>query len=98
MEISQKTPDAAQPPVTRPVETGRSIRFNALAAKQMSGASEEPIHSGQAGCGSQGAHPLRALQSKGHVLGFMGDGINDAPALKATDVDISVDSTVDIAK
>jgi Mg2+-importing ATPase len=41
---------------------------------------------------------VRALQSKGHVLGFMGDGINDAPALKAADVGISVDSAVDIAK
>jgi Mg2+-importing ATPase len=41
---------------------------------------------------------IRALQSKGHVMGFMGDGINDAPALKAADVGISVDSAVDIAK
>ena len=41
---------------------------------------------------------IHALQSKGRVLGFMGDGINDAPALKAADVGISVDSAVDIAK
>lgn len=41
---------------------------------------------------------IRALQSRGHVLGFLGDGINDAPALKAADVGISVDSAVDIAK
>ena len=41
---------------------------------------------------------IHALQSKGHVLGFMGDGINDAPALKAADVGISVNSAVDIAK
>ncbi|MBI1752666.1 MAG: magnesium-translocating P-type ATPase [Acidobacteria bacterium] len=41
---------------------------------------------------------IRALQAKGHVPGFMGDGINDAPALKAADVGISVDSAVDIAK
>ena len=41
---------------------------------------------------------IRALQSKGHVPGFMGDGINDAPALKAADVGISVDGAVDIAK
>jgi len=41
---------------------------------------------------------IRALQKNGHVVGFMGDGINDAPALKAADVWISVDSAVDIAK
>ncbi len=41
---------------------------------------------------------IHALQNKGHVLGFMGDGINDAPALKAADVGISVNSAVDIAK
>ena len=41
---------------------------------------------------------IRALQKKGHVVGFMGDGINDAPALRTADVGISVDSAVDIAK
>jgi Mg2+-importing ATPase len=39
-----------------------------------------------------------ALQSKGHVVGFLGDGINDGPALRAADVGISVDSAADIAK
>jgi P-type Mg2+ transporter len=41
---------------------------------------------------------IRALQQQGHVVGFLGDGINDAPALKAADVGISVNSAVDIAK
>ena len=41
---------------------------------------------------------IKALQNNGHVVGFMGDGINDAPALKAADVGISVDSGVDIVK
>jgi Mg2+-importing ATPase len=39
-----------------------------------------------------------ALHTKGHVVGFLGDGINDSPALKAADVGISVDTAVDIAK
>ena len=47
---------------------------------------------------AQKAAVINALQSKGHVVGFMGDGINDGPALKAADVGISVDSGVDIAK
>jgi P-type Mg2+ transporter len=47
---------------------------------------------------SQKESIINALQSKGHVVGFMGDGINDAPALKAADVGISVNSAVDIAK
>ena len=41
---------------------------------------------------------VAALRAQGHVVGFLGDGINDAPALRAADVGISVDSAVDIAK
>lgn len=41
---------------------------------------------------------VRSLRARGHVVGFMGDGINDAPALRAADIGISVDSAVDIAK
>ncbi len=41
---------------------------------------------------------IRALQHHKHTVGFMGDGINDAPALHAADVGISVDTAVDIAK
>jgi Mg2+-importing ATPase len=41
---------------------------------------------------------IAALQSRGHTVGFLGDGINDAPALRSADVGVSVDSAVDIAK
>jgi Mg2+-importing ATPase len=41
---------------------------------------------------------VQALHAKGHVVGFLGDGINDSPALKNADVGISVDTAVDIAK
>ena len=41
---------------------------------------------------------MRLLKANGHVVGFMGDGINDAPALRTADIGISVDTAVDIAK
>jgi len=46
----------------------------------------------------QKARIVTALRNKGHTVGFMGDGINDATAMKAADVGISVDTAVDIAK
>ena len=41
---------------------------------------------------------ITALRERGHVVGYMGDGINDAPSLKTADVGISVDTGVDVAK
>ncbi len=47
---------------------------------------------------AQKARVIKALHLSGHVVGFLGDGINDGPALKAADVGVSVDTAVDIAK
>lgn len=41
---------------------------------------------------------MQLLKQNGHTVGFMGDGINDAPAMKVADVGISVDTAVDVAK
>ncbi len=46
----------------------------------------------------QKARIIRALRGRGHTVGFLGDGINDAPALRDADVGISVDTAVDIVK
>ena len=46
----------------------------------------------------QKARVVRSLQRQGHTVGFLGDGINDAPALHDADVGISVDTATDIAK
>lgn len=41
---------------------------------------------------------IEALQANGHVVGYMGDGINDAPSLRTADVSVSVNNAVDVAK
>ena len=41
---------------------------------------------------------INLLKSNGHVVGFMGDGINDAPSLRTSDVGVSVNNAVDVAK
>ncbi|MCC7519585.1 MAG: magnesium-translocating P-type ATPase [Verrucomicrobiae bacterium] len=47
---------------------------------------------------SQKERIIQALQQRGHVVGYLGDGINDAPSLRTADVGISVDTAVDVAK
>jgi Mg2+-importing ATPase len=47
---------------------------------------------------SQKDRIINALKSNGHVVGFLGDGINDAPSMRVSDVSISVENAVDVAK
>ena len=47
---------------------------------------------------SQKNRIILALKARGHVVGYLGDGINDAPSLHTADVGISVDGAVDVAK
>jgi Mg2+-importing ATPase len=46
----------------------------------------------------QKSRVVRVLKGRGHTVGFLGDGINDAPAVREADIGISVDTAVDIAK
>jgi Mg2+-importing ATPase len=41
---------------------------------------------------------IRALQARGHTVGFIGDGVNDAPAIRAAEVGLSVDGATDVAR
>jgi len=87
----------------------REVRFDAgehlVTGDQVAKMSEEELHEAVTTCHvfakldpMQKEQIVTALRQTGHVVGFMGDGINDAPALRAADVGISVDSAVDVAK
>lgn len=71
------------------VEQASDARLGELATQHQVFAKLTPAHKERI---------VRALHKQGHVVGFLGDGINDAPALRAADIGISVDSAVDVAK
>ncbi|MFI6002597.1 magnesium-translocating P-type ATPase [Streptomyces sp. NPDC051366] len=71
------------------IDTLDDPALRALAARTTVFAKVNPV---------QKARIVRALQADGHTVGFLGDGINDAAALRDADVGISVDTAVDIAK
>jgi Mg2+-importing ATPase len=73
----------------RDIETLDDAALDALVARVTVFAKMSPL---------QKARVVRALQRLGHTVGFLGDGINDAPALHDADVGISVDTATDIAK
>ncbi len=87
----------------------REVRFDAgehlITGDTLAAMSEAELHEAVEVCHvfakldpMQKEQIVTALRHKGHVVGFMGDGINDAPALHAADVGVSVDSAVDVAK
>ena len=82
------------------LETGRILLGNALETMTDAQLSQavETTHVFARLSPTHKQRVIDALRRNGHVVGFMGDGINDAPALRAADVGISVDNAVDIAK
>ena len=73
----------------RDIEILDDVALDALVARVTVFAKMSPL---------QKARVVRSLQRLGHTVGFLGDGINDAPALHDADVGISVDTATDIAK
>lgn len=78
---------------------------NVLLGNQMEGISDEELTRKIEQCDifakltpHQKSQIIALLQKNSHVVGFLGDGINDGPALKTADVSVSVDTAVDIAK
>ena len=76
-----------------------------LAGRDVEAMDDETLKKEAAGCNlfaklspDQKQRIVQTFQSMGHTVGYMGDGINDAPAIRQADVGISVDSGVDIAK
>jgi len=76
-----------------------------LTGKDVGGMDDDALREAVKGCDlfsklspAQKQRVVDAFQKNGHTVGYMGDGINDAPALREADVGISVDSGVDIAK
>jgi Mg2+-importing ATPase len=92
--------------VTRHVcrELGMEVT-GAVAGPELAGLTDEALDARLASANlfcrvtpPQKARIIRALRRRGHVVGYLGDGINDAPSLHAADVGLSVESAVDVAK
>jgi Mg2+-importing ATPase len=81
--------DAGHIVLGREIEDLRDDELRALVERHQVFAKLTPAHKERI---------VHALHANGHVVGFMGDGINDAPALRAADIGISVDGAVDVAK
>ena len=81
--------DAGEVVIGSQIEAMNDDELAALAKRTTLFARPAPLHKERI---------VTLLKREGHVVGFMGDGINDAPALRAADIGISVDVAVDIAR
>ena len=81
--------DVGEPVLGRDIEDLDEEALRALVEKATVFAKISPL---------QKARIIKALQANGHTVGFLGDGINDAAALRDADIGISVDAAVDVAK
>ena len=82
------------------LRTGRVLlgsEIDAMTDEELSAAAEETSVFAKLSP-AQKARIVALLRANGHAVGYMGDGINDAPAMRAADVGISVDTAADVAK
>jgi len=92
--VSVKVCEDIDVPVKRVVNGADMIKMN---SNELRGAVEEATIFARI-TPEQKLEIIKALKANGHIVGFMGDGVNDAPALYEADVGISVDSAVDVSK
>jgi len=92
--VARKICDDLNVPVKRVIS---GSELNEMSATEVRAAAEEATIFARI-TPEQKLDIIKALKANGHVVGFMGDGVNDAPALYEADVGLSVDTAVDVAK
>jgi Mg2+-importing ATPase len=108
LKVDLKILSGDEPNVT--AEVCRSVGIEVMGGKVITGSDLEGMDEGQLRevverhnvfarvTPEQKVEIVKALRDNGHTVGFLGDGVNDAPALRVADVGISVDTAVDVAK
>lgn len=105
--VAVKVISGDSPVVTRRIcrQVGLTAVERVVTGDELTGLTPEEVrHAALTGSGFARVTPeqkvdlVSALRAAGHVVGFLGDGVNDAPALRAADVGVAVDSGTDVAK